>query len=176
MEKKTTLFSLYWDFVKIGALTFGGGYAMLPILQRECVDHHGWATKEELVDYYAISQCTPGIIAVNTATFIGSKHRGSLGAAAATLGVVTPSLVIILLIASILDQFAHYPAVIHAFGGVYYRCPTCVSSIRKSNVKGNIAVIIAVAAFLLVAILSLSPVLIVIAAAVVGIVAGRRQA
>ena len=135
MEKKTTLFSLYWAFVQIGALTFGGGYAMLPMLERECVDHHGWATKEELVDYYAISQCTPGIIAVNTATFIGSKHRGSLGAATATLGVVTPSLV-----------------------------------------KGNIAVIIAVAAFLLVAILSLSPVLIVIAAAVVGIVAGRRQA
>lgn len=180
MEKKTTLFSLYWAFVQIGALTFGGGYAMLPMLERECVDHHGWATKEELVDYYAISQCTPGIIAVNTATFIGSKYRGSLGAAAATLGVVTPSLVIILLIASILDQFAHYPAVIHAFAGVRVSVAVLIVNtvyrLFKSNVKGNIAVIIAVAAFLLVAILSLSPVLIVIAAAVVGIVAGRRQA
>ena len=156
------LWELFLTFAKVGVMTFGGGMAMLPILQREVVENKGWATDEELVDYFAIGQCTPGIIAVNTATFIGSKHRGSLGAAAATLGVVTPSLVIILLIASILDQFAHYPAVIHAFAGVRVSLAVLIVNtvyhLFKSNVKGNIAVIIAVAAFLLVAILSLSPV------------------
>ena len=71
---------LFGTFAKVGVMTFGGGYAMLPILQREVVEHKGWATEEELMDYFAIGQCTPGVIAVNTATFIGQKHRGWLGA------------------------------------------------------------------------------------------------
>ena len=81
------LLTLFWTFARIGGLTFGGGYAMLPMLQREIVEHHGWATEEELADYYAVGQCTPGVIAVNTATFIGYKQRGILGGIAATLGV-----------------------------------------------------------------------------------------
>ena len=79
---------LFGTFAKVGVMTFGGGYAMLPILQREVVEHKGWATEEELMDYFAIGQCTPGVIAVNTATFIGQKHRGWLGGIVATLGVV----------------------------------------------------------------------------------------
>ena len=94
---------LFGTFAKVGVMTFGGGYAMLPILQREVVEHKGWATEEELMDYFAIGQCTPGVIAVNTATFIGQKHRGWLGGIVATLGVVFPSLVIISILAGLLS-------------------------------------------------------------------------
>ena len=72
-EKDVSLGTLFWTFAKMGVMTFGGGYAMLPILQREVVENKHWATEEEIIDYYAIGQCTPGIIAVNTATFIGQK-------------------------------------------------------------------------------------------------------
>ena len=94
---------LFTSFAKIGGLTFGGGMAMLPMLQREVVEKHGWATEEELLDYFAIGQCTPGIIAVNTATFIGRKQKGIAGGIIATVGVVFPSLVIITLLAAFLS-------------------------------------------------------------------------
>ena len=87
-NKFQQLWELFWTFAKMGVMTFGGGMAMLPILQREVVDSKGWATEEELTDYYAIGQCTPGIIAVNTATFIGQKYGGAAGGVVATLGVV----------------------------------------------------------------------------------------
>ena len=109
---------LFLTFAKIGVCTFGGGYAMLPILQREVVDSRGWATQEELADYFAIGQCTPGIIAVNTATFVGYKHKGYLGGICATLGVVFPSVVIITLIAGFLSNFSEFPLVQHALHGV----------------------------------------------------------
>ncbi len=109
---------LFCTFAKIGVCTFGGGYAMLPILQREVVEDKGWATSDELADYYAIGQCTPGIIAVNTATFIGQKYKGNLGGIFATLGVVAPSVVIITLIAAFLQNFAHLAVVNSAFGGI----------------------------------------------------------
>ena len=86
---------LFLTFAKVGVCTFGGGYAMLPILQREVVERKGWCSEEDLTDYFAIGQCTPGIIAVNTATFIGHRQKGILGGAFATLGVVFPSLCII---------------------------------------------------------------------------------
>lgn len=109
---------LFLTFARIGVCTFGGGYAMLPILQREVVEKRGWATEEELTDYFAIGQCTPGIIAVNTATFIGHKYRGITGGILATLGVVFPSLIIITIIAAFLQNFADYPLVIHALAGI----------------------------------------------------------
>ncbi len=109
---------LFFTFSKIGVCTFGGGYAMLPILQRELVDNKGWATEEELADYYAVGQCTPGVIAVNTATFVGYNRLGWLGGVVATLGVVFPCLVIIMAIAAFLSNFMHLPVVVHAFNGV----------------------------------------------------------
>ncbi|MBE5813268.1 MAG: chromate transporter [Clostridiales bacterium] len=112
------LFKLFAIFAKIGATTFGGGYAMLPILQREIVDKYKLATEKELLDYYAIGQCTPGVIAVNTATFIGHKISGIKGAIVATLGVVTPSLIIIMLIAGLINQFSDYEIVQKAFVGI----------------------------------------------------------
>ena len=110
--------SLFFTFAKIGLCTFGGGYAMLPILQRELVDNKGWATEEELADYYAVGQCTPGVIAVNTATFVGYNRMGWLGGTVATLGVVFPCLVIIMAIAAFLSNFMHLDVVVHAFNGV----------------------------------------------------------
>ena len=122
--KAAKLSELFLSFAKVGVMTFGGGYAMLPMLQREIVENKGWATDEELTDYFAIGQCTPGVIAVNTATFIGRKTAGIPGGIAATLGVVFPSLVIITLLASVLNSIAGLPAVRHAFAGV--RVCVCV--------------------------------------------------
>ncbi len=115
---------LFFTFARIGGLTFGGGYAMLPILQKEVVEKRGWATEEELMDYYAIGQCTPGIIAVNTATFVGQNTAGTLGGIVATLGVVFPSLIIITMIAAFLQNFADLPIVQNAFAGI--RVCVCV--------------------------------------------------
>lgn len=118
------LVKLFLIFAQIGGTTFGGGYAMLPILQREIVEKRHWATEDELMDYYAIGQCTPGIIAVNTATFIGYRQFGILGGIIATLGVVFPSIVIITLIAMFLNNFADLAIVKHAFAGI--RVCVCV--------------------------------------------------
>ncbi len=118
------LLDLFLTFARIGGLTFGGGYAMLPILQREVVENKKWATEEELMDYFAIGQCTPGVIAVNTATFVGQKQRGVIGGLIATLGVVFPSLIIISLLASVIEAFSHITWVQNAFGGI--RVCVCV--------------------------------------------------
>ena len=118
------LFQLFVVFAKIGAVTFGGGYAMLPILQREIVEKRGWATESELLDYYAIGQCTPGVIAVNTATFVGYQKKGVLGGIFATLGVISPSILIITFITACLQNFAEYKMVQHALSGI--RVCVCV--------------------------------------------------
>lgn len=117
-EKMKQLFQLFITFAKIGSMTFGGGYAMLPFLQREIVEKNKWATEEEIMDYFAIGQCTPGVIAVNTATFIGYKLAGVLGGIFATLGVIFPSLVIISIIAAFIRNFADIEAVQHAMNGI----------------------------------------------------------
>lgn len=122
MAKK--MWELFWTFAKVGVMTFGGGYAMLPILQREVVEDKGWASEEELADWFAIGQCTPGIIAVNTATFAGRKVGGVLGGIVATLGIVFPSLVIISLLAGVITTFAEVAWVKNAFAGI--RVCVCV--------------------------------------------------
>ncbi len=122
MYKK--LLELFFTFAKVGVMTFGGGYAMLPILQREVVENKGWATEEELADYFAIGQCTPGVIAVNTATFIGRRKDGVAGGIAATLGVVFPSIVIIALLAGVITRFSELAWVKDAFAGI--RVCVCV--------------------------------------------------
>ena len=112
------LVDLFFTFARIGVCTFGGGYAMLPILQRELVENKKWSTEGELADYYAVGQCTPGIIAVNTATFVGRSQAGVAGGVFATLGLVSPSIVIIMVIAAFLKNFMHLQWVVHAFNGV----------------------------------------------------------
>lgn len=113
-----TLCVLYFTFAKMGAVTFGGGLAMMPVLQKELITKRGWITDEELLDYYAIGQSTPGIIAVNVSTFVGYKQLGVLGGIVATLGIVTPSLLIIMLLAKLIDSVDEFPAVQKALKGV----------------------------------------------------------
>ena len=168
------LLNMFLTFAKVGVMTFGGGYAMLPILQREVVDNKGWATEEELMDYFAIGQCTPGVIAVNTATFIGQKFKGFWGAIFATLGVVFPSLVIISLLAGVIEAFSHLIWVQHAFGGI--RVCVCVlilnavvKLLKKAVVDLPTGIIFAAVALCSV-VLDLSPVIFVLLAAVTGIV------
>lgn len=168
------LLELFLTFAKVGVMTFGGGYAMLPILQREVVDNKGWATEEELMDYFAIGQCTPGVIAVNTATFIGQKTKGLWGGIIATLGVVFPSLVILSALAGVIEAFSHLTWVQNAFGGI--RVCVCVLILNAVVKLYRKAVVDkpAFAIFLLVALGSyftpLSPVVFVLLAAAAGIV------
>lgn len=168
------LFDIFITFAKMGAITFGGGYAMLPIIQKEVVEKKKWATNDEVVDYYAVGQCTPGVIAVNTATFIGYKLRGITGGIAATLGVVFPSLVIIMVIAAFLNNFADFEIVKHAFGGIRVAVVALIISsimkLWKSSIKNYIGIAIAIVAFILGGILKISPVYIVIAAGIVGVI------
>ena len=119
-----SMLDLYWTFVKIGCVTFGGGYAMLPILERELVEKRRWTTMDDLRDYFSIGQCTPGIIALNVSTFIGEKRSGVRGAVLATTGFLTGPVLIILLIAMFLQNFATLPLVQHAFAGI--RVCVCV--------------------------------------------------
>ncbi|MDO5516557.1 MAG: chromate transporter [Clostridium sp.] len=167
------LFDLFITFAKMGAITFGGGYAMLPIIQKEVVEKKKWATNDEVVDYYAVGQCTPGVIAVNTATFIGYRLKGIAGGIVATLGVVFPSLVIIMVIAAFLKNFADLEIVKHAFGGIRVAVVALILSsiikLWKSSIKNYIGVTIAVAAFIIGGILKISPVYIVIAAGITGV-------
>ncbi len=173
------LVDLFVTFAKVGVMTFGGGYAMLPILQREVVDNKGWATEEELMDYFAIGQCTPGIIAVNTATFIGQKCRGTIGGILATLGVVFPSLIIISLLAGVITAFSHLAWVLHAFGGI--RICVCVLILNAVVKLYKKAVVdkATLAIFVVVALGSyfsaLSPVVFVLLAAATGIALQVRR-
>ena len=118
MRGMKDLWELYWTYLKIGCVNFGGGYAMLPLLERELVSKKGWTTMEELRDYFAIGQCTPGVIALNVSTFIGTKKKGTAGAIAAALGFLTCPIALIILIAAFLTNFADLPVVQHAFAGI----------------------------------------------------------
>ena len=168
------LLDLFITFAKVGVMTFGGGYAMLPILQREVVENKHWATDEELTDYFAIGQCTPGVIAVNTATIVGRKQAGVLGGVFTTFGVVFPSLVIITALAGLISHFSDQPIVQNAFAGI--RVCVCVLifisvlKLAKSSIVDKITFFI----FLLVTVLGfftdLSPVLFVLLAGFAGIV------
>jgi chromate transporter len=166
--------ALFLTFARIGLFTFGGGYAMLPMLSRVVAEEKKWATEEELLNFYAVAQCTPGIIAVNTATFIGAKQKGILGAVSATLGLIFPSVIIITLIAVFLHNFAENEIVQNAFAGI--RIAACalitvaVFRLARQSISGILTGIIAVSAFVSVAFLGLSPVFPMLAAGVFGAV------
>jgi len=171
------LWKLFLAFARVGVMTFGGGYAMIPILEREIVDRHGWATEEELMDYYAVGQCTPGVIAVNTATFIGYKVAGTVGGVVATLGVIFPSVVIITVIAGILTSFADVPPVKSPFAGI--RVCVCVLifnavlKLWKGAVKDKAGLCLFLLVFILSIFLDISPVFYVLFCATAGILFTR---
>ncbi len=181
-KKKTPLWALFVSFAKCGVLTFGGGYAMLPILEREVAIKRGWSTSEQMLDYYAIAQCTPGVIAANVATFVGHSERGVIGAIVATLGLVFPSFVIITLLASVLKMFQDNVYVIKAFSGI--RIAVCalilasVISLARKAVSGVPTAVVAVLSLVLVVFLGVSPILIILGAALCGVAvffAGRKK-
>ena len=173
------LLELYCTFFRIGGLTFGGGMAMLPMLKREIVEKYGWATEEELLDIYAIGQCTPGVIAVNTSTYIGYQQGKLVGSIFATLGMISPSLIIISLIASILKEFMALPIVLHALAGI--RITVCalmlntVFSLMKSGLKDKLGVLLFLFGFLLATFTPIPTILLVVCAAVIGIFVKLRK-
>ena len=168
------LFSLFLTFAKIGGITFGGGLTMLPLLTREIVQKKKWATEEELLDYYAVGQCTPGIIAVNTATFIGYYQAGVLGGIFATLGMVTPSIIIITIVASVLQSFMEYPIVASALTGINaivcaLLSHTVITLGRKSLVN-VISVVLFILGLIACFVFDITQILLVIIGGIVGVV------
>ncbi len=177
---------VYWDlfvsWFKMGLFTFGGGYAMLPMIQKEVIEKHQWATEDEVMDYYALGQCTPGIIAVNTATFIGYKIKGVMGGIVATFGVVAPSIIIISLISSLISNFSELEVVRHALKGI--QVAVCVlmfvaiEKLLKKGVKDLPGILIFIAALALSLFTDLSTVILVILAGLAGyviFVLGKRK-
>lgn len=171
------LLHLFTIFFKIGLFSIGGGYVMLPMLRREMVEDRHWLSDEELIDYYAIGQATPGIIAINTATFVGYKRRGILGAVISTAGMVAPSLIIITLIAIFFAQFQENPLVQRAFRGIRVAVAVLLSftvwSLIKKTVHNLLGGILCAAGFTAVVVFELSPIPVLIAAALIGLLAGR---
>lgn len=175
---------LYTTFVRIGCVTFGGGYAMLPILERELVDKKHWTTMDDLRDYFSIGQCTPGIIALNVSTFIGEKKKGVPGALLATTGFLTGPIIVILIIASFLTNFAEQPIVQHAFAGI--RVCVCVLIVQavlrlwKKSIVDGFTLFLYLVIFVLNAFSGILPVripaaVLVIIAGVVGVLMSMRN-
>ncbi len=173
------LWELFSSFFKIGAFTFGGGYAMLSLIQREVVENKKWASDEEVLDYYAVAQCTPGVIAVNTATFVGYKAKGVRGAIAATIGVVLPSLIIISVIAAVLQNFMEYEIVGHILAGIRVAVAVliinAVITMGKKAIADKLCAVLAIISFIISVVFpKISPVFIVLAAALVGIATMKK--
>ena len=171
------MLELYVTFMKIGAVMFGGGYSMLPLLMRELVDNKKWCTEEEVLDYFSLAQCTPGVIAINSATFVGYKRGKVLGGIVASLGVVTVPLVIITVIAAVLKNLMEYTLVQHIFAGIRVAVAalmtvTIVRLIKKAA-KDRVSCAIVIVAFLLLTVVGLDSVWLVLLAGIFGILFGR---
>lgn len=168
------LFALYAAFFRIGGLTFGGGLTMLPMLKYELVEKKHWVEEDDLLDYYAVGQCTPGIIAVNVATFVGYKKKGIPGAIFSTLGMISPSLIIVSILALFLEQFMSNEVIAHAVGGIkIIVCALMLNTVvtmAKKTVKNVLAGVVCVIAFLLAMFSPIPTVLLVVAAGVFGII------
>lgn len=171
----------YWElfaaFFRIGILTFGGGLTMLPMLKYELVEKRNWITEEYLLDCYAIGQCTPGIIAVNTATFVGYKKKGTAGGIVATIGMVTPSIVIITAVALFLEVLINHPITQHALMGI--RGVVCalmlntVLTLAKKSLVSPVCVVICAVTFALALLTELPTILLIVLAGIAGVVSDR---
>lgn len=172
--KLKTLWQVFLSFFKIGAFTFGGGYAMIPLIQNEAVEKRHWVTDEDILEVIAIAESTPGPIAINSATFVGYKAAGVLGSVCATLGVVLPSFVIILILSFVLRQFQEIQAVQYAFqgirAGVLALLVKALWTMYKKSPKGWPAYVVMGASFLLTAVLDINVLFVIIGCAVFGLV------
>ncbi len=171
-NKLKQFFELYFAFLKIGAFTFGGGLAMMPIIQRELIEKRGWITEEEMIDYFAIGQSTPGIIAVNVATFVGYKRLGLLGGIIGTLGVVTPSWVIIMLLAGAISSVDKYPVAQKALKGINVAVAALLTNVivkfTKKTIKNLWNAFFMLLAFVLIYFLKVQSVWIILSALIIG--------
>ena len=172
MKIMKELIELFFVFAKIGLFTFGGGYAMLPMLQKELVESKKWLTEEEILNYFAIGQCTPGIIAVNVATFCGYKRAGLSGAIVSTIGIVCPSWIVITLIAGSISRFSDIVWIQRAMKGVYVAVAAllarAVFTFGKKIITDFVTAGIAAGAFLAMSVWNISGILIVLAAGIIG--------
>lgn len=168
------LLELFMVFFKMGSFTFGGGYAMLPIIQEEIVNKRNWASDEEVLDYYAIGQSTPGIIAVNTATFIGYNHKGIAGGIFATLGIVSPSIIIISIIAAFFKNFQDFVMVQHAFAGIRVVVAALILNatlkMYKDSVKDLVGLALFLASFLLIVFFDITPIVVIVISGLIGVI------
>lgn len=173
------LFELFFVFAKIGISTFGGGYAILPILERELVEKRKWTTTEEIADYYAVGQCTPGVISVNTATFIGYKQKGVIGGIVATLGIIFPSILIISLIANFIETYKSLDFIQNAFNGITVCVGALIISavfkLWKSSISDKITLFIFIITFTVSIIFDFSPLILLLFAGLIGIIKGGEK-
>ena len=163
---------LFLAFIVIGATAFGGGFAVVPVLDRELIKKRGWITMDEVLDFFTIAQITPGIILVNMATFIGNRRKGIFGGILSTIGIVLPGVSLMLLISLFVQNFAEYPMVQHALAGI--RLAVCaiildtIIRLLKGYLKKYKSLVICVIAFALSAVFSMSPVFIILGAGITG--------
>ena len=173
-SKKNLIWQLFATFFKIGLFTFGGGYAMIPLIQRETVENKGWVTEDDILEIVAIAESTPGPIAINTATFVGSKTRGFWGAFFATLGVILPSFIIIFLISFLLEEFQSLKVVSYAFWGIRIGVLSLILKalwgMFKKSPKGIVSYIIIALALIMVAIIKIPAIFVIIGCALIGLI------
>lgn len=179
IEKIKNLLNLYFSFAKIGTFTIGGGLAMMPMMQAELIEKRKWITDEELIDYYAVGQSTPGIVAVNVATFVGYKQMGIIGGIFATLGMVTPSLVIIMILAGLINSINDFPIIQKALKGINVAVAALLTStiinFMKKTIKKFTNAIFMLISFLLVFVLKLPSFWIILFALLIGVVLTYKE-
>ncbi len=183
MDKKSKILALFLTFLRIGAFTFGGGYAMIPLIQKEIVENKKWLTDEDILEIIAISESTPGPIAINSATFVGKRVAGFFGALVSTLGVILPSFLIIFTISLVLEKFKDIKAVQYAFegirAGVLALIVKALWSMYKQSPKNAVAYIVMASAFIITSFFDINVLIVIIGCALFGlitsIVASRRD-
>ena len=179
IEKIKNLLNLYFSFAKIGTFTIGGGLAMMPMMQAELIEKRKWITDEELIDYYAVGQSTPGIVAVNVATFVGYKQMGIIGGIFATLGMVTPSLVIIMILAGLINSINDFPIIQKALKGINVAVAALLTStiinLMKKTIRKFTNAIFMLISFLLVFVLKLPSFWIILFALLIGVVLTYKE-
>jgi chromate transporter len=170
-------FELFFTFMKMGVITFGGGYAMMPVIERELINKRQWVTNEEVLDYYTIAQITPGIIAVNVSTFVGYKKGGIVGGVLATVGFISIPMCLVIIIGLLIQNFVTLPVVAHAFAGVKIAVAALilgtVIKMARQAIKDIFSIAICVIAFIMIVIFGASPVVLIICFGLLGIVLYR---
>ncbi len=169
---------LFFTFSKIGLFTFGGGYSMLPLLQREVVEKKHWATMEQMTDYITLGQCMPGTISVNVAALVGCSMRGSVGGTVATLGVISPSVIIILLVSVFMKAISTIEIISHIFSGIRISVSALILSsalsLAASGIQSKFGLFIFTSAILLTVLTDISPITIIVIAVVLSIIYVRK--